>query len=356
MRVAFVYAGGREERRSAAREGRSATEFFYGAIELERRGWGVEFIDVGAAAGAGGWLAGMLDGGLGWVGPVKMRGEELIAVAGLVRRLNRFDCVIGTATGLAMALGVLSRLGWLRARLVGIHCGLVNFPAGGARQKASSWALAAQRCVLFAESERAEVEGRFGVKAKVNPFGVDVDFWTPGADGVAGDFVLAVGNDARRDYGTLVEAVRGAGERVKILTNRDLPADLPENVEQVRGSWHRPAVSDEELRDLYRAARVVVVPLEDSIQPAGQSVALQAMACGKTVVMSRTKGLWTGEDFVEGEHLRLVPVGEGEALREAMERPGLDGRVVRERVVARGGIAGFAERLGEVMGGAGPAS
>ncbi len=267
-----------------------------------------------------------------------------------MRNLNQFDCVVGAATGVAMGLGVLKRLGCLRPRLVGIHCGVVNFPVRGLRLAASRWALGRQRCVLFAESERAEVEACFAVDAEVNAFGVDVDFWTPG-DGEAGDYVLAVGNDARRDYGTLVEAARGAGVRVRVLTNRELPADLPENVEHLRGSWHRPAVTDAELRELYRGARLVVVPLEDSVQPAGQSVALQAMACGKSVVMSRTRGLWTADDFVEGEHLRLVPAGDIGALREAMKLPGLDGRVVRERVVERGGIGGFAERLGRIAGG-----
>ncbi len=347
MRVAFVYAGGREGRREEVARGEAASEFFYGAVELERAGWTVGIFDLGEPKV--GWLATALNLGLGWAAPVKLRGEDLVAVRGLASELNRFDYVVGTATGLAMGLGVLRRLGWLRSKLVGIHCGVVNFPVAGTRRVTSRWALGAQRCVLFAESERAEVEQRFGGRAEVDAFGVDVDFWTPAASGGAGDYVLAVGNDARRDYATLVEAVRGSDEAVKILTNRELPSNLPENVEHVRGSWHRPAVSDTELRELYRGARLVVVPLEESLQPSGQSVALQAMACGKTVVLSRTRGLWTGEDFVDGQHVRLVPAGDADALRLALGAGELSAAGVRQRVVERGGIGAFAERLGRLM-------
>ncbi len=347
MRVAFVYAGGREARWAEAGTGGAATEFFYGAVEFERRGWSVGVFDAGARSG---WVATAFNVGLGWANPVKMRGEDLVAVGRLVGELNKFDVVVGTATGLAMALGVLGQVGWLRARVLGIHCGVVNFPTTGARLATSRWALGGQRCVLFAESERAEVDARFGTSAVVDAFGVDVDFWTPGEDeGDVGDDVLAVGNDARRDYRTLVDAARGIAGGVRILTNRELPPDLPENVEHLRGSWHRPAVTDAELRNLYRGARVVVVPLEDALQPAGQSVALQAMACGKTVVMSRTRGLWTGEDFVDGEHLRLVTAGDAEALRTAIEAEPLDSRIVRARAVERGSVVGFAERLADLL-------
>ncbi len=194
------------------------------------------------------------------------------------------------------------------------------------------------------------MDRRFGVKSVVDAFGVDVNFWCPGERSVDEGYLLAVGNDARRDYSTLVEAAKGLDRPVKILTNRVLPADLPPNVEHLRGSWHRPAVSDEELRELYRGATGVVVPLTEALQPSGQSVALQAMACGKTVVMSRTGGLWTGEDFVDGEHLRLVPGGNAEALRAVIKMPALPEPMIRQRVVDRGSIDGFAARLGKVLG------
>jgi hypothetical protein len=52
------------------------------------------------------------------------------------------------------------------------------------------------------------------------------------------------------------------------------------------------SISDVDLRRMYNAARAVVVPLKDVHQPSGQSVTLQAMSCGRPVVLTKTRGLW----------------------------------------------------------------
>ena len=51
------------------------------------------------------------------------------------------------------------------------------------------------------------------------------------------------------------------------------------NSKLIKGSWGEPGVSDLELRDLYRNAKVTIVPLKNSLQPSGQSVTLQSMSC-----------------------------------------------------------------------------
>src|SRR6185437_3600686 len=115
---------------------------------------------------------------------------------------------------------------------------------------------------------------------------------------------------------------------------------------------------DEELRELYRRALAVVVPLEDSIQPSGQSVALQAMACGRPVILSRTRGLWTGQDFEAERDLLLVESGNPEDLRRAIQRLLDDsdfrermGRSAREAVDRVGTIDAFAARLMHLIAG-----
>ena len=45
------------------------------------------------------------------------------------------------------------------------------------------------------------------------------------------------------------------------------------------------------IRELYQDA-FAIIPLKDVFQPSGYSVTLQAMACGKPVVLTKTKGLW----------------------------------------------------------------
>lgn len=355
MKLAFVYAGGRESRREDARAGRAPTDFFYGAVELSAAGHEVSVVDAPEAAGSfAAWAYNSL---LKWCMPARTRGEHLVATWRILPRLREADAVVATSTSHALALAIWKRAGLLPARLLGIHCGLVNFPLTGARRRATRRMLGSQEVVLFADAEREETLAQFDLDARTvhaNAFGVDAGFWTPG--GKPGDYVLAVGSDGRRDYETLVEAARMSALPVRIVTQKDLPLPLPPNVAHIQGSWHEPALSDAELRDLYRGARMVVVPLEDSIQPSGQSVALQAMACGRPVILTRTRGLWTGEDFLDERDLLLVDAGSSKSLLHAIRRLADDaalnarmGLSAREAVLRQGGIEAFASRLNSLL-------
>ncbi len=78
-------------------------------------------------------------------------------------------------------------------------------------------------------------------------------------------------------------------------------------------------LSDEELRDIYRGAKCVVIPPIDSLQPSGQSVCLQAMACGKAVIPTKTSGLWSETFMRYGSTILFVPPGEKDILIEKMK-------------------------------------
>jgi glycosyltransferase involved in cell wall biosynthesis len=172
-------------------------------------------------------------------------------------------------------------------------------------------------------------------------FGVDERFWTPAPASVMPaetQPILAVGNDDGRDYDTLLRAI---GEHpLRLHTNRSIDSRLLRpNVQRTSGDWHGQALSDLELRDLYRNSRFVVTPLSESAQPSGQSVTLQAMACGKAVLLSRTRGLWSADWMRHMENCVLVPPGDVAALRGALEVLALDaglrqrlGRAARESV------------------------
>ncbi len=351
MKVAFVFAGGREARWKEAREGKGPSDFFYGAVEMARAGHDVICLDAPDPRRSP--LAALYNLLRDRQTPVRTRGEHIAATRRVLARLRDRDVVVAASTSHANALAWWKSLGRVRARLVGIHCGHVNFPLAGARQQATAAAMARQQVVLFAESEREATVQTCGVPAPrvhANAYGVDVDFWTPGST-PPGDYVLSVGNDGRRDYATLVRAVTSPPVRTRILTRRPLP-ELPAHVENLRGSWHAPVVTDEELRDLYRGALAVIVPLEDSLQPSGQSVALQAMACGRPVILSRTRGLWTGDGIVDGRDLLLVEPGSPGDLRRALDGLLADparresiGRCAREAAMRHGNIADFARRL-----------
>ena len=62
-----------------------------------------------------------------------------------------------------------------------------------------------------------------------------------------------------------------------------------------------------------------MIPLKDVDQPSGQSAALQAMACGKAVILTRTRGLWEAEHMRHMETCYLVDPADVDNLRHGID-------------------------------------
>jgi glycosyltransferase involved in cell wall biosynthesis len=164
--------------------------------------------------------------------------------------------------------------------------------------------------------------------------------------------VLAIGNDGHRDWGTLVEAAPYISAPVRILTRHPRPAHLPPNVSWEPADWYAQVLSDDEVRDLYRRAAVVVVPTKDVPQPSGQSVTLQAMACARPVVLSKTRGLWAPETLRDGDNVVLASPGDAAELAHSVRlllddggRAEAIGSSARETVLEDATVADYADRL-----------
>lgn len=346
-KIAFVYSGGREERGS-----NGPSDFFYGARELAGLGGlEIECLDLDArSADLGTAMVGRVLGK--WL-PPRTSAVWIARCRRILPRLREADVVVATATEISFGLAIWKTLGFFRKPLVGILCGAVNYPIGNElRRKAVVRLLGKFRPVLFADSELAEMKSRFELPAdsiSVGWFGVDETFWTLPERSGGREGVLAVGNDSRRDFETLVEAARLLPEtRFTVITRRESPANLPANVEWRRGDWKEASLSDEDLRSLYQQAACVVVPLAECIQPSGQSVAMQAMMCGAPVVHSRTEGWWGAKVVRDGWEICLVPPNDARRLAEGIRRTsGSENRTAaREALLgAEWTCAGFAKRL-----------
>jgi glycosyltransferase involved in cell wall biosynthesis len=126
-------------------------------------------------------------------------------------------------------------------------------------------------------------------QTRLIPYGVDMRFWSPRAAATAEPLICSAGLEYR-DYTTLAAAVAGlplravlaAGSRWSRHGGPGGPP-LPANVEVTRLDYAA-------LRDLYAAARFVVVPLHDVENQAGVTTILEAMAMGKAVIVSATRG------------------------------------------------------------------
>jgi glycosyltransferase involved in cell wall biosynthesis len=128
------------------------------------------------------------------------------------------------------------------------------------------------------------------------------------------NLILSVGNDVGRDYQTFVEAVAAIDAPATIITNvlhaRGLPAEPGVDV-------IGPVQREEYLSFVERAA-VVVSPTHPLPYPTGQTVLLEAMAMGKSCVVTRSSAL---DDYVsDGVDVLLVPPHNAVALRGAIQR------------------------------------
>jgi glycosyltransferase involved in cell wall biosynthesis len=358
VRIAFVHYPGRVARLAAARAGSAPTEFLFGAVELERAGHEVLHFEIDPRAKVGRIARRAIDGsaGRGHL-PPHLTAAGLRGTYRIRRELEPCDVVVASTTGTAMALATWRAAGLMRRPLVGIVAGLVNNAWSGMRARTTRLLLARMHAVLYGEGEVRPLLDRapdLRDRIHVNAFGVDTSFWAPG-DQPAGSDVLAIGSDGHRDWETLVVAAAGIPARVRVFTGSPEPAELPANVTWERAGWHEQVLTDDEVHELYRSAAAVVVPVRDVPQPSGQSVTLQAMACARPVVLSRTKGLWCPSGLTDGENVTLVPPGDPAALARAVRglletRAHAEelGQAAAARVRRDATVSAYADRLLEI--------
>ncbi len=153
---------------------------------------------------------------------------------------------------------------------------------------------------------------------------VDQMFYSPRQ--VEEDMICAVGAEMR-DYATLLKALGGTDLRCHIATDHvrvpgkvrlinDRRVPIGDVVARTDTQITSGRMSLPELRNLYARSRFVVVPLLPSDSDNGVTVILEAMAMGKPVICSRTRGqVDVVQDGVTGLY---VPVGDDEGLRAAM--------------------------------------
>lgn len=126
---------------------------------------------------------------------------------------------------------------------------------------------------------------------------VDTQFWQPKFAQPCRErpYILAVGAEMR-NYPLLFAAAPFIDAEIVVLaasawmqTHREALTDKPENVTLIteRQPHHK-------LRDYYAGAEFVVVPVYDTPQAAGITTIYEAMAMGKCVVATRSRGLPDG--------------------------------------------------------------
>ena len=160
--------------------------------------------------------------------------------------------------------------------------------------------------------------GMPAAKVRRIAFQVDERFFSPPDEPHPGRGVVSVGRELR-DYPTLFRALEDTEIPVTVVASspwskredQTQQRSIPANVTLRKG------LSSIELRELYRSAAVVVVPLMNVDWPAGVTSLFEAQACGRPVVISASEGIL---DSLDPGAAVIVPCGDAKALREAVLR------------------------------------
>jgi len=207
--------------------------------------------------------------------------------------------------------------------------------------------------LCLSEESRRELESRYGVEgSRITVIGsrVDTTFFAPDPSTRVERQICSAGA-VNRDYKTLLEAVQPLAVSTKIAADTawahstgQVTFDSLPNFVEMR-SWG----SYPNLRQLYAQSAMVVVPLERPML-SGVTVALEGMAMGKPVILTRNPYV---EEFVrDGENGFFVPHGDAIALRAKiqyiLDNPDVAAQVgarAREWVLARYTVEAYVNRI-----------
>jgi glycosyltransferase involved in cell wall biosynthesis len=321
MKICYVFTAGRRERLNSGKK--FPDDFFYGYIKLQGNKKIVQQSDFDQYVSSNG-IFGVIIAKI-----LLMFNLDYSFLRTILLNRNMFadsEIICLTTNSQGVHFSFLKIMGFFKGkRIIFIPMGLY---AKG--RKVPFWGrllypLYFCRTVLITISKSEEQVLRkklFFSLIRYCPFGVDAAYWTPG-EAKAGKrqapYALSIGNDQNRDYELLLKVWKPEFPVLKIITSLPTRSKLPENVEVLRGNWGTNLIDDEEIKDYFRQALFVIIPLKETSQPAGQSAALQAMACGKAVILSRIKGLWDTEHLRHMEACYLVEPHNREDLVQAID-------------------------------------
>ncbi|MAL65460.1 MAG: hypothetical protein CMF94_05100 [Candidatus Marinimicrobia bacterium] len=146
---------------------------------------------------------------------------------------------------------------------------------------------------------------QFNDKFVYIPFSIDTNFWTPTNTSDKKN-LLFIGNDVNRDYDFIKELAKEMKDFDFIfITQRIKNLNLP-NVQLIQGNWNDNLISDLEIKKFYESSYLTLIPLRQTYQPSGQSVALQSISMNTPVLITKTKGFWDSTSFIDSENILFL--------------------------------------------------
>lgn len=216
--------------------------------------------------------------------------------------INSYDLVLSTSTLNGLTLAFLQKIlnGLIKPKHIMIDIALLRMfnKSNKYHQKIAHFLFSSlDKILCYSNIQRNALIQLLGFQDKIEfiPFGIDTNKFQL-SNKSQGDYILCVGR-AGRDYKTLLKAIENIDVKLIIVTGED---PLASNKELKRNSYNIIKVLNEvsysEYLELMANSLFIILTLEDTIYPTGQTVLLESMAMGKAVIATRTSGT---VDYIE---------------------------------------------------------
>jgi glycosyltransferase involved in cell wall biosynthesis len=316
--IAYLFKSGRVERSQSNDE--YPDDFFYGYRYVKNKNENTRIVDI-TKMGISGPMNVVMTALT--IPVLYITGLHLAVIFRLLSRkekLNESDVLIASTSSLGTAIAFLNTLGLIKSKLVFIVMGLGDLLNNPIRRYVLRNVLKNTIVVSISKGELEHINKILdkSIDIKYLPFGVDHKYWRVSSD-VSSDYVLSIGNDLNRDYELLLSVWKTDYPELKIITKHDIKSRLP-NVTIIKGDWNEQVLSDEQIRTYIQQANFIVVPVNQTSQPSGQSFCLQSMACGKAVIMSNIIGLWDRDSLLHQKNCLLYEPENKESLKVCVEK------------------------------------
>ena len=132
---------------------------------------------------------------------------------------------------------------------------------------------------------------------------------------------MFIGNDGKRDYDFAVEIANQMSEYKFIFVSKQINQEVAKsNIEILNGKWDENLLTDSDIRDIYRKSLISIIPLKNSFQPSGQSVALQSMSMKIPVIITKTNGFWDKSKFSHNKNIIFTKTNSLKEWEEKIEQ------------------------------------
>lgn len=234
---------------------------------------------------------------------------------------SRYDRIYVTGEDLGLRLAMLLRARRWRGRIV---CLVHNVTPARARIFRLVGPGIFARLITVCEAQSRLLTATCGIpERKITTVAnwVDDRFFSPGPDvsPVAPPLFVSCGAE-NRDYATLEEAARHTDARFLVFGHGFFGA----NAARIGDTGNRPdnfvlmpRVSFPELREYYRQASAIILPLNDVPYAAGVTGLVEAMAMGKPVIVTASRGI---SEYLHSSPALVVPAGDAANLLASIRR------------------------------------